>query len=110
MALLLTCMAFYYTSLTSKQFCQGLQHLLQSDDPATQYEWWTSGCDSLAEALQHWNVINTDDGGQLEGLWQHWHLNRTVIDHYMNHLVSSAHARQFNVKLQASPWEIPPFP
>ena len=109
-AILLTCLAFYYTGLTSKQFCRGLQHVLQSDDPATQYEWWASGCDSLPEALHHWNVINIDDEGQVEELWQHLRVDRTVFDHYMNHFVFPAHAKQFDVKLQASAWDIPLFP
>lgn len=108
-AILLTCLAFYYTGLTSKQFCQGLQQVLQSDDPATQYEWWTSGCDHLPEALHHWNAINIDDEGQVEELWQHLHVDRTVIDHYMNYFVFPVHAKQFDVKLQASAWDIPLF-
>lgn len=108
-SILLTCLAFYYTGLTSQQFSQGLQHVLQSEDPAAQYEWWTSDCHSLPETLRHWNAINTDDGGQVEELWKHLHRNRTVINHYMNNFVFPAHARQFEVKLQASAWDIPLF-
>ncbi|KAI2607876.1 hypothetical protein GGR54DRAFT_633161 [Hypoxylon sp. NC1633] len=108
-AILFTCLSFYYAGLTTKQLRQGLQYVLQSDDPAAQYEWWTSGCSSLPETLQHWNIINVDDGGQMEELWSHLRLNRTVINHYMNHFVFPAHARQFDVKLQASAWDIPLF-
>ncbi|KAI8626460.1 hypothetical protein F5Y19DRAFT_223552 [Xylariaceae sp. FL1651] len=106
-AILFTCLAFYYSGLSLKQFRQGLQHILQSDDPATQYERWTFGCNSLPEALRHWNVVNVDDEGQVDGLWRHLRKNRIVLDHYMNHFVFPAHAKQFEVKLQASAWDIP---
>ncbi|KAI0116069.1 hypothetical protein F4776DRAFT_319624 [Hypoxylon sp. NC0597] len=106
-AILFTCLSFYYTGLTAKQFRQGLQHVLQADDPAMQYELWISGCHSLPEVLRHWNAINIDDGGQMEEMWQHLRLDRAVINYYMNHFVFPAHARQFNTKLQASAWDIP---
>ncbi|OTA56699.1 hypothetical protein K449DRAFT_437916 [Hypoxylon sp. EC38] len=106
-AILFTCLSFYYAGLTSKQFRQGLQHVLQSDDPAMQYELWISGCHSLPEALSHWNAINIDDDGQMEEMWQHLRLDRAVINHYMNHFVFPTHARQFHTKLQASAWDIP---
>ncbi|KAI1654401.1 hypothetical protein F4813DRAFT_370697 [Daldinia decipiens] len=108
-SILFTCLAFYYTGLTPAQFRQGLQYVLQSDDPAAQYELWSSGCDSLPEALHHWSVINIEDGGQLEELWSHLHLSRVVIDHYCNHFVFPVHARQFEIKLQVSAWDIPLF-
>ncbi|KAH9983718.1 hypothetical protein F4779DRAFT_624519, partial [Xylariaceae sp. FL0662B] len=105
-SILFTCLAFYYTGLTFQQFQQSLQYVLQSDDPAAQYEWWTSGVSSLPEALHHWNMINLGDGGQMEELWQHLRLSRVVIDYHLNHFVFPAHARQFEIKLQASAWDL----
>jgi hypothetical protein len=106
-AILFTCLAFYYSGLSLSQFRQGLQHVLQSDDPATQYERWTSGCNSLPETLHHWNVINVDDGSQVDELWRRLRMDQTVLNHYMNHFVFPVHAKQFEVKLQASAWDIP---
>lgn len=108
-AILLTCLAFYYSGLNLSQFCDGLQHVLKSDDPATEYDRWTFGSDTLPEALHHWNVINVDDKGQVEELWRHLRLNRNVLDHYMNNFVFPVHAKQFGVKLQASGWDLPLF-
>ncbi|KAI8963576.1 hypothetical protein F5Y11DRAFT_144057 [Daldinia sp. FL1419] len=108
-SILFTCLAFYYTGLSLEQFRQGLHYVLQSDDPASQYELWSSGCDNLPEALHHWNVINIDDEGQLEELWKYLRLTRRVIDHYCNHFVFPVHARQFEIKLQVSAWDIPLF-
>lgn len=106
-AILFTCLSFYYAGLTQTQLVQGLQNILQSNDPAAQYEWWISTCTELPIKLRHWNVINSDDKGQMEELWQLLRWNRVVINHYLNNFVFPVHARQFEVKLQACAWDIP---
>ncbi|KAI1337630.1 hypothetical protein F5Y15DRAFT_389781 [Xylariaceae sp. FL0016] len=108
-AIIFTCLSFYYAGLSYTQFIQGLQHVLQTDDPASQYELWTSECNSLPEALRHWNAINIDDADQMRELWQQTRAARIVVNHYMNHFVFPAHARQFETKLQASAWDLPLF-
>lgn len=92
-SILFTCLAFYYSGLNLSQFREGLQHILKSDDPATESDRWTYGSDTLLEALHHWNVINGDDQGQVEELWRHLRLSRSVFDHYMNNFVFPAHAK-----------------
>ena len=108
-SILFTCLAFYYSGLSLPQFCEGLQYVLKSDDPAAEYDRWTYNSDTLPAALHHWNVINADDQGQVEELWCHLRLNRNVLDHYMNNFVFPVHAKQFGVKLQASGWDLPLF-
>ena len=108
-AILLTCLAFYYSGLNLSQFSEDLHHVLRSDDPAAEYDKWTCTSNTMPEALHHWNIINVDDQGQVETLWRHLRLNRNVLDHYMNSFVFPVHAKQFGVKLQASGWDIPLF-
>jgi hypothetical protein len=108
-SILFTCLAFYYSGLNQSQFREGLQHVLKSDNPAAEYDRWTQGCVTLPAALQNWNVINADDQGQFEQLWQNLRLNRNVLDHYMNNFVFPIHAKQFGIKLQASGWDLPLF-
>ncbi|KAF1997703.1 hypothetical protein P154DRAFT_622249 [Amniculicola lignicola CBS 123094] len=108
-AILFTCLAFYYAGINQAQFNQALLHVLASHDPASEYDRWTSSCDTLPEALCHWNVINVDDKGQVEELWKHLRTSKSVLDHYMNHFVFPAHAKQFSIKLQASGWDLPLF-
>lgn len=103
-AILLTCLSFYHTGLTLEQLRQGLSHVLQSDDPAAHYERWISMC---TEDMPHWNTVNTDDDGQMETMWQSLRYSRIVINDYMNYFVFPAHARQFEMKLQACSWDIP---
>ncbi|KAF1847270.1 uncharacterized protein K460DRAFT_332087 [Cucurbitaria berberidis CBS 394.84] len=108
-AIIFTCLAFYYSGLNQAQFSEALRHILASHDPSSEYDRWTSSCDTLPEALYHWNVINVDDQGQIEELWKHLRTSRSVLDHYMNHFVFPAHAKQFGIKLQASGWDLPLF-
>ncbi|KAL2761066.1 hypothetical protein ACRALDRAFT_1045793 [Sodiomyces alcalophilus JCM 7366] len=108
-ALVLTCLAFYQTGLTKSQISQSLQHVFKSDDPAARYERWTAGCDTLPATLRHWDLVNADDNAQVDELWQHLRLDRIVLNHYMNNFVFPAHAKQFDIKLQASGWDIPLF-
>jgi hypothetical protein len=108
-AILFTCLAFYYSGLNQAQFSEGLRYILSSHDPSSEYDRWTSSCDTLPEALYHWNTINVDDHGQLEELWKHLRTSKSVLDHYMNHFVFPVHAKQFSIKLQASGWDLPLF-
>ncbi|KAL8345895.1 hypothetical protein RB598_000014 [Gaeumannomyces tritici] len=106
-AIMLTCLAFYYKGLTEPQLLQSLQHVLQSADPAQQYEAWITGSNRLPESLRHWNAINTEDGAQIEELWTHLSHSLVAVNYYLDHFVFPPHAKQFEVKLQASGWDIP---
>ncbi|KAH6972826.1 hypothetical protein BKA56DRAFT_492395 [Ilyonectria sp. MPI-CAGE-AT-0026] len=105
-ALVLTCLAFYQTGLTKPQVTQSLLHVLQSDDPPTQYERLVHGC-KLPARLEHWNLLNTDDEAQIEELWTYLRFDRGVLNYFMNNFAFPAHAKQFRTKLQASGWDIP---
>ncbi|KAF2647966.1 hypothetical protein K491DRAFT_722967 [Lophiostoma macrostomum CBS 122681] len=106
-AIFFTCLGFYYFGLNPQQFSQGLRRVLSSHDPSSTYDRWTGSCHTLPEALQHWNVINVDDQGQMQLLWKYLRFSRSVLDHYMNHFVFPLHAKQFAFKLQASGWDLP---
>ncbi|KAI1311107.1 hypothetical protein F5Y03DRAFT_391651 [Xylaria venustula] len=106
-SILFTCLSFYYSGLTLGQLTQGVRYILQSNDPAAQYELWASTCTKLPKSLRAWNMINADDKGQMERLWRCLRLNCIAINHYLNHFVFPLHARQFKIKLQACSWDIP---
>lgn len=109
-SIIFTCLAFYYSGVDLEQFRKGLAHVLHHvDDPATEYERWSSGDGHtvIPPELQNWNSINVDDQGQVEKLWRHLRYSRSVINHYLNKFVFPQHSRQFSVKLQASAWDLP---
>ncbi|KAL6701246.1 hypothetical protein J3F84DRAFT_391848 [Trichoderma pleuroticola] len=104
--ILLTCLSFYSAGLSYKQFRQGLQSMLASEDAASEYEKWISECD-IPPHLQHWNLINMENETQIKLLWKFLCRTRAVANYYMNEFVFQQYARQFTIKLQASAWDIP---
>ncbi|KAF3913599.1 hypothetical protein ABW20_dc0110554 [Dactylellina cionopaga] len=108
-AILFTCLSFYYHGLNIDQLGQSLRFVLQSDDPASEYDRWTHSSETLPGSLREWNSINVDDEVQLNEIWNHVRYNVVVIDHHLNTFVFPRHAKQFLTKLQASGWDIPLF-
>ncbi|KAI8168212.1 hypothetical protein K4K49_009945 [Colletotrichum sp. SAR 10_70] len=108
-AILFTCLAFYYDGISVSQLTQSLEHLLKSDDPSAEYDKWTQTTESFPESLKAWNSINVDDGLQLVEIWKAVRYNMTTIDYFMNNFVFPQHAKQFRVKLQSNGWDIPLF-
>ncbi|KAI9701732.1 MAG: hypothetical protein M1820_006360 [Bogoriella megaspora] len=109
-AILFTCLAFYYGGLEVPQMRQCLETILKADDPFSEYDRWTRSCESLPDSLKDWNAINVDDEIQLAEIWQYLRNNIVVVDYFLNHLVFPKHAKQFPLKLQASGWDLPTVP
>jgi hypothetical protein len=108
-AILFTCLSFYFGGLQLEDLRQSLSHVLKSDAPASGYDKWTEGSMTLPDSLREWSSINVDDEFQLRKIWTHLRLDMNVIDYYLNHFVFPRHAKQFDIKLQASGWDIPLF-
>lgn len=108
-AIILTCLSYYYAGINLAQLRQGLRQVLDSDDPTAEFDRWTGGCRGVPETLRDVNSIDLDDEKQIKTLWQHLHLNRNVLNHFMNNFVFPKHAKQFSVKLRASGWDLPQF-
>lgn len=108
-AILLTCISFYYSGLELAQLRQSLEQVLRSDNPSSEYDRWMQNAKSVPNSLRSWNAINLDDEFQTQELWKHLRYNMVVIDYYLNNYVFPRHAKQFQRKLQASGWDIPLF-
>lgn len=108
-AIILTTLSFYYAGLSLPQFRQSLSSVLNADDAASAYDRWTHGCETLPAGLRYWNVINSDDDGQVEELYSHLRLDRNVLNFYLNGWVFPLYAKQFGMKLSASAWDLPNF-
>lgn len=48
-----------------------------------------------------------DDSAQVTEIWRHLRFTVVVINHFLNNFVFPVHAKQFNIKLQMSGWDIP---
>ncbi|KAK1982971.1 hypothetical protein LZ30DRAFT_780902 [Colletotrichum cereale] len=108
-AILFTCLAFYYDGINIAQLTQSLEHLLKSDDPSSEYDKWIQTSDDFPDSLRAWNSINVDDSLQLAEIWRALRYNVVAIDYFMNNFVFPQHAKQFKVKLQSNGWDIPLF-
>ncbi|KAF4456736.1 hypothetical protein F53441_1172 [Fusarium austroafricanum] len=106
-AILFTCLAFYYDGVSLSQLRQSLEYILKSDDPATEYDAWTKSSEYFPSSLKAWNSINVDDEMQLGEIWKILRYNGVVIDYFLNNFVFPRHAKQFEVKLQSNGWDIP---
>ncbi|XEU95815.1 hypothetical protein FSHL1_001100 [Fusarium sambucinum] len=106
-AILFTCLAFYYDGVNLSQLRQSLEHILKSDDPSTEYDTWTSSTENFPPSLKAWNSINVDDEMQLWEIWKTVRYNGVVVDYFLNNFVFPRHAKQFEVKLQSNGWDIP---
>ena len=106
-AVLLTCLSFYYSGLEEVQFEQVLRHVLKSDDPALEYGRWVLAADTLPSSICTWAAINVDDEIQRKELWDHLQFNMVVIDCFLNSFVFPYHAKTFERKLVSSAWDLP---
>ncbi|KAL5336549.1 hypothetical protein BJX70DRAFT_400495 [Aspergillus crustosus] len=105
-AILFTCLAFYYEGLGQQQLKRSLEAVLKSDHPATEYDRWTHTSATLPDALRHWNAISVDDEGLVGEIWRHLRFTPVVINHFLSNFVFPLHAKQFATKLQASGWDV----
>jgi hypothetical protein len=87
---------------------QALEHVLKSDDPSQTYDTFSDNS-NLPDSLRDWSAINLDDEAQIFEIWTHVRYHPVVIDYFMNNFVFPRHAKQFQLKLQASGWDIPLF-
>lgn len=108
-AIIFTCLAFYFSGLSRSQFCTDLKSVLGSHDPPSEYDRWIQGSHHVPKHLRHWNIINLDDEKQIDELWNCLKLSRNAINHFLNNFVFPIHAKQFSIKLQASGWDLPQF-
>ena len=106
-AILLTCLSFYYSGLDEAQFEQVLRQVLKSDDPAIDFDAWIQDAKTLPDSMCTWAAINVDDEIQRKELWNHLHYNMIVVNSFLNNFVFPRHAKTFERKIVSSGWDIP---
>ena len=75
-AIILTCLSFYYEGLSIAQFKQAFEHLAKSDEPSIEYSLWVA--EGVPESLRNYSAINVEDTQQLRGL--HHHIRYVLIE------------------------------
>ncbi|KAF1941022.1 hypothetical protein EJ02DRAFT_423478 [Clathrospora elynae] len=107
-AIILTCLSFYYQGLSVPQFKQAFAHLVKTDEPSVEYEkWFPKGID-IPRELDDYVAINAEDMRQLIDLYHFVRSSASLVDFYLNNFVFPKYAKTFRLKLQASCWNLFP--
>lgn len=106
---------------------EALVNIGKSDDPLTTFDSFVLET-NLPNSFRAWESINADDQMQVATIWSRkWpspvqvfqqiltrildvRYSTSVIDYYLNAFVFPRHAKQFNVKMQLSGWDLPILP
>ncbi|KAN0080285.1 Protein of unknown function (DUF3638) domain containing protein [Tylopilus felleus] len=78
-AIILTCLCYYYGGLSDEQLKLSFEILLKQDDPSLDYNLWVEICPSVPECL-----------------------NRATVDFYISNIVFPREAKEFPSKLSCS--------
>ncbi|KAF8838139.1 hypothetical protein BDN67DRAFT_1024216 [Paxillus ammoniavirescens] len=108
-AVMLTCLSYYYGALTEEQLMSCFEVLLKQDNPALEYESWIKDLvpHDVPGDLRRVNGINIKSSDQ----WKR-HLvplfarNKTVVDFYLSRVVFPKEAKEFPTKLSCSGWDL----
>ncbi|EGO28636.1 hypothetical protein SERLADRAFT_413465 [Serpula lacrymans var. lacrymans S7.9] len=105
-AVILTCLSYYYGGLSEKELDICFQLLQKVDNPPVEYEEWIRGCD-VPDTLRHISGLNARSAEQrnryLIPLFQQ---NQAVVDFYLSRVVFPKEAKEFPQKLATSGWDI----
>ncbi|EEP79027.1 predicted protein [Uncinocarpus reesii 1704] len=106
-AIILTCLSYYYTGLTDAQVMEAFKFLKAESDPSLEYHRWQADTE-MGDELRSLGAVNLKD---LElctrDLFPHLRYNKRVIDFFLSKTVFPKEAVEFPYKLSTSAWDIP---
>ncbi|MCJ1462481.1 hypothetical protein MMC07_001083 [Pseudocyphellaria aurata] len=106
-AILLTCLSYYYTGLTDSQLRLCFLRLGKTSDPSLEYHRWQQRSE-LPPSLRNFAGVNLDDDNQWNDiLVPHLRQNKLVIDYFLNCVVFPREGKGFPHKLSTSAWDLP---
>ncbi|KIO03173.1 hypothetical protein M404DRAFT_146433 [Pisolithus tinctorius Marx 270] len=106
-AIVLTCLSYYYGGLGREQLMLCFERLLTLDNPEQEYESWVRNCLEVPEDLCQISGINTQSLDQwnqyLVPLFSH---NQSTVDFYLSQVVFPKEAKEFPSKLSSCGWDL----
>ncbi|KAJ6533684.1 hypothetical protein B0H19DRAFT_1272325 [Mycena capillaripes] len=106
-AIVLTCLSYYYGGLTDKQVDLSFELLLSLDNPALEYESWVRNVTQIPVSLLEVIGINMKDMDQRRNiLTPLFCRNLGVVNFYLRQVVFPKEAKQFPYKLATSAWDL----
>ena len=106
-AIILTCLSYYYGGLNEEQLRASFEILLKQDDPSLDYGLWVRGRPSVPDSLLTLSGINIKSSEQ----WRRFLLplfsrNKATVDFYLSRVVFPREAKEFPSKLSCSGWDL----
>ena len=106
-AVVLTCLSYYYGGLDEKQVAICLSQLFKQDNPVLEYDTWVKGLSGVPENLRHLSGINMESTEQFTTrLVPLFKDNKVVIDFFLAQTVFPKEAKEFPQKLSCSAWDL----
>ncbi|KAG8689701.1 hypothetical protein FRC11_001144 [Ceratobasidium sp. 423] len=106
-AVVLTCLSYYYQGLTDQQLDICFKILFKLDNPALEYEQWVKRNNGIPEELRDLNGINMKDQEQFtRKLVPAFSHNSATIDFFLSSVVFPKAAKEFPGKLATSGWDL----
>ncbi|KAF8729261.1 hypothetical protein RHS02_07818, partial [Rhizoctonia solani] len=106
-AVVLTCLSYYYQGLTSEQLDICFELLFKLDNPTLEYEQWVQRDSLIPDDLRQLNGVNIKDRQQFTGrlvpIFSH---NSATVDFYLSSVVFPKEAKEFPEKLGTSGWDL----
>ena len=107
MAIILTCLSYYYGGLSEEQLQLSFEILLKQEDPSLDYDLWVRDCPAVPTCLQTLSGVNIKSSEQWNGfLFPLFKRNRTTVDFYLSNVVFPKAAKEFPSKLSCSGWDL----
>lgn len=106
-ALVLTCLAYYYAGLTIPQLRLCFNLLYKLDNPTLEYELWVQRGHDVPSSLQQLSGVNLDNAEQFDRvLVPLFRNNPAVADFFLSQIVFPQEAKTFPYKLTATGWDL----
>ncbi|EFR01627.1 hypothetical protein MGYG_04630 [Nannizzia gypsea CBS 118893] len=106
-AIVLTCLSYYYGGLNDEQLRLSFEKLLLSDHAQEEYDAWVQDAPTLPLSYRQLRGINLSDGDQCSlHVFPSLRFAKGVIDFYMSNIVFPKDMKQFPYKLSSSGWDI----
>ena len=106
-AIILTCLSYYYAGLNEEQLRVSFGILFKQHDPSFDYELWVRACPATPETLRTLNGVNIESVEQWnKSLFPLFSRNQATIDFYLSNVVFPKEAKEFPSKLSTSGWDL----
>ncbi|KEP48081.1 putative kinase-(PK-like) protein [Rhizoctonia solani 123E] len=106
-AVVLTCLSYYYQGLTEQQLDLCFELLYKLDNPSLEYEQWVQRNNTTPDDLRQLNGVNIKDRQQFtERLVPTFSRNSGTVDFFLYSVVFPKEAKEFPEKLSTSGWDL----